>query len=158
MIYVKEEKGHSTNFQLFFFTILQLAHYDLVNVELAYTMVVSEKCDVYSFGVVALEILLGRHPEEILSSLQLTSTQDIKLLEVLDRRLQRPNNEMVSLDIIRVAVIAFACLNLNPSSRPTMKCVSQSFSTQLTPLSIPLREISVHQLMSQELKTLFHVI
>ncbi|RHN44229.1 putative protein kinase RLK-Pelle-LRR-XI-1 family [Medicago truncatula] len=35
--------------------------------ELAYTMVVSEKCDVYSFGVVALETLMGRHPGDILS-------------------------------------------------------------------------------------------
>ncbi|RHN44383.1 putative protein kinase RLK-Pelle-LRR-XI-1 family [Medicago truncatula] len=126
--------------------------------ELAYTMVVSEKCDVYSFGVMALEILLGRHPEEILSSLQLTSTQDIKLREVLDKRLQRPNNEMVSLHIIQVAVVAFACLNLSLSSRPTMKCVSQSFSTQIIPLSIPLSEFSAHQHTSQELQTLFHVI
>ncbi|XP_003621166.2 probable leucine-rich repeat receptor-like protein kinase At1g35710 [Medicago truncatula] len=125
--------------------------------ELAYTMVVSEKCDVYSFGVVALETLMGRHPGDILSSLQLASTQGIKLCEVLDQRLLLPNNVMVLLDIIRVATIAFACLNLNPFSRPTMKCASQSFSTELTPLSIPLSEISVQQLMSQELKALFHI-
>ncbi|KAI9152791.1 hypothetical protein LWI28_001241 [Acer negundo] len=31
--------------------------------ELAYTMIVTEKCDVYSFGVVTLETLMGRHPE-----------------------------------------------------------------------------------------------
>ncbi|KAL1531761.1 MDIS1-interacting receptor like kinase 2-like [Salvia divinorum] len=30
--------------------------------ELAFTMVVTEKCDVYSFGVVALEIMFGDHP------------------------------------------------------------------------------------------------
>ena len=121
-------------------------------------MVVSEKCDVYSFGVVALEILVGRYPEEILSSLQLASTQDIKLCEVLDRRLPLPNDVKVLLDIIHVVVVASACLNLNPSSRSTMKCVSQSFSTGLTPLSIPLSEISVEQLMSQELKALFHIV
>ncbi|KAK2360024.1 putative leucine-rich repeat receptor protein kinase [Trifolium repens] len=126
--------------------------------ELAYTMVVSEKCDIYSFGVVALECLMGRHPGEILSSLQLASTQSMKLCEVLDQRLPFPNNAMVLLDIIRVAVIAFACLNFNPSSRPTMKCVSQSFLSELTPLTIPLSEISMEQLMSQELKTLFHIV
>ncbi|GAU11930.1 hypothetical protein TSUD_195540 [Trifolium subterraneum] len=126
--------------------------------ELAYTMVVSEKCDVYSFGVVALETLMGRHPQEILSSLHLASTQSMKLCEVLDQRLPFPNNGMVLLDIIHVAVIAFACLNFNPSSRPTMKHVSQSFATELTPSTIPMNEISIKQLMSQELKTLFHIV
>ncbi|KAK2413602.1 putative leucine-rich repeat receptor protein kinase [Trifolium repens] len=126
--------------------------------ELAYTMVVSEKCDIYSFGVVALECLMGRHPGEILSSLQLASTQSMKLCQVLDQRLPFPNNAMVLLDMIRVAVIAFACLNFNPSSRPTMKCVSQSFLSELTPLTIPLSEILMQQLMSQELKTLFHIV
>ncbi|WJX75191.1 non-specific serine/threonine protein kinase [Trifolium repens] len=120
--------------------------------ELAYTMVVSENCDVYSFGVVTLETLMGRHPQEILSSLQLASTQSMKLCQVLDQRLPFPNNAMVLLDIIRVAVIAFACLNFNPCSRPTMKCVSQIFASELTPLTIPLSEISMQQLMSQEFK------
>ncbi|WJX75705.1 non-specific serine/threonine protein kinase [Trifolium repens] len=126
--------------------------------ELAYTMVVSEKCDIYSFGVVALECLMGRHPGEILLSLQLASTQSMKLCQVLDQRLPFPNNAMVLLDMIRVAVVAFACLNFNSSSRPTMKCVSQSFLSELKPLTIPLSEISMQQLMSQELKTLFHIV
>ncbi|KAK2449209.1 putative leucine-rich repeat receptor protein kinase [Trifolium repens] len=68
--------------------------------ELAYTMVVSEKCDVYSFGVVTLETLMGRHPQEILSSLQLALNQSMKLCQVLDQRLPFPNNAMVLLDII----------------------------------------------------------
>ncbi|KAK2999898.1 hypothetical protein RJ639_023005 [Escallonia herrerae] len=34
--------------------------------ELAYTMVVTEKCDVYSFGVVALETLTRKHSAELL--------------------------------------------------------------------------------------------
>ncbi|PNX96818.1 LRR receptor-like kinase resistance protein, partial [Trifolium pratense] len=126
--------------------------------ELAYTMVVSEKCDVYSFGVVVLETLMGRHPKEILSSLQLGSAQSMKLCEVLDQRLPQPNNVTVILGIIRVAVIAFACLNLNPCSRPTMKCVSQCFGIELPPLTIPLSEISIQQLMSQEFKALFHIV
>ncbi|CAL8997338.1 unnamed protein product [Prunus brigantina] len=37
--------------------------------ELAYTMKVTEKCDVYSFGVVTLEIIMGRHPGDVFSSL-----------------------------------------------------------------------------------------
>lgn len=126
--------------------------------ELAYTMVVSEKCDVYSFGVVALETLMGRHPGDILSSLQLASTQGMKLCEVLDQRLPLPNNVKVLLDIIRVAVVAFGCLNLNPCARPSMKSVSQSFVPELAPLNIPLSEISVQQLMSQELQELLHIV
>ncbi|KAJ1401513.1 Tyrosine-protein kinase, active site [Sesbania bispinosa] len=59
--------------------------------ELAYTMVVSEKSDVYSFGVVALETLVGKHPKEILSSLESRSTHNIALCEVLDQRLPLPN-------------------------------------------------------------------
>jgi hypothetical protein len=39
-----------------------------------------------------------------------------------------------------------------------MKRVSQSFATELTPLTIPLSEISMQQLMSQELKALFHIV
>jgi serine/threonine protein kinase len=132
-------------------------HTNLINAELAYTMAVNEKCDVYSFGVVALETLIGRHPGDILSSFQSTSTQSIKLCQVLDQRLPLPNNEIVIRDIIHVAMVAFACLNLNPRSRPTMKCVSESFATELTPLSIPLSEISVQQLMSEELKALFYI-
>ncbi|PON46621.1 Tyrosine-protein kinase [Parasponia andersonii] len=34
--------------------------YGYIAPELAYTMVLSEKCDVFSFGVVALETLMGR--------------------------------------------------------------------------------------------------
>ncbi|KAK7340523.1 hypothetical protein VNO77_21229 [Canavalia gladiata] len=121
--------------------------------ELAYTMVVSEKCDVYSFGVVALETLVGRHPKEILSSIQST-THGVTLCEVLDQRLPQPTMSVL-LDIVRVAAVAFACLDPNPCSRPTMKSVIQCLLHQFTPLSIPLREISLQQLMSQELRLYF---
>ena len=123
-----------------------------INVELAYSMVVSERCDVYSFGVVALETLVGSHPKEILSSLQSASTENgITLCEILDQRLPQATMSVL-MEIVSVAIVAFACLNANPCSRPTMKSVSQCFLTQLTPLDIPLREISLQQLMSQELR------
>ncbi|KAF3455688.1 hypothetical protein FNV43_RR00330 [Rhamnella rubrinervis] len=37
--------------------------------ELAFTMEVNEKCDVYSFGVVTLEVIMGSHPGDLISSL-----------------------------------------------------------------------------------------
>ncbi|KAL9297149.1 hypothetical protein ACSQ67_023045 [Phaseolus vulgaris] len=114
-------------------------------------MVVNEKCDVYSFGVVALETLMGKHPKEILSSFQSTSTDDgIKLCEILDQRLPHPTFSVLQ-DIIVVAIVAFACLNPNPCSRPTMKCISQCFLTHLTPFDFLLSHISLQRLVSQEL-------
>ncbi|KAG5250214.1 leucine-rich repeat receptor protein [Salix suchowensis] len=97
--------------------------YGYIAPELAYTMVVTEKCDAYSFGVVALETLMGRHPGDILSS----SDQAITLKEVLDPRLPPPTNEIVIQNICTVATLAFCCLHPNPKSRPSMKLVSQEF-------------------------------
>ncbi|XP_043716503.1 probable leucine-rich repeat receptor-like protein kinase At1g35710 [Telopea speciosissima] len=37
--------------------------------ELAYTMALTNECDVFSFGEVALEIIMGRHPGELISFL-----------------------------------------------------------------------------------------
>ncbi|KAF3780992.1 BURP domain-containing protein 17 [Nymphaea thermarum] len=67
--------------------------------ELAYTMRVTEKCDVYGFGVVALEILLGRHPGERLSSLVVLTKQDldVKLWDMLHQRIAAPRNQEAEL-------------------------------------------------------------
>ncbi|KAK7246992.1 hypothetical protein RIF29_41867 [Crotalaria pallida] len=127
--------------------------YGYIAPELAYTVVMNEKCDVYSFGVVALETLVGSHPQEILSSLQSAVAHGITLCEVLDKRLEPPTTTVL-LDIIDVAIMAFACLNSNPQYRPSMKCVSQGFRTRFSSLNLPLHKISLHQLMSQELFTL----
>jgi len=123
-----------------------------MSAELAFKMVVNEKCDVYSFGVVALETLVGKHPKEMLSSVpQSEFSCSITLYEVLDQRLAAPNMAD-SLDIVRIAIIAFACLNPNPCLWPTMKQISQCFLTQPTSLAIPLREISLQQLKNQALE------
>ncbi|XP_068336360.1 MDIS1-interacting receptor like kinase 2-like [Pyrus communis] len=96
--------------------------------ELAYTMEVNEKCDVYSFGVVALEVIMGKHPGDLLSyflSLSLTSTPEpIQLNDVLDKSLPPPGNHVVN-KVITVANLAFACLRTNPQSRPTMQQISR---------------------------------
>nr|XP_043630343.1 MDIS1-interacting receptor like kinase 2-like [Erigeron canadensis] len=48
-----------------------------IALELAYSMILTEKCDVYSFGVVALEAICGKHPGDLLSSLNRSTGQDI---------------------------------------------------------------------------------
>ncbi|KAI5017227.1 hypothetical protein ZWY2020_037605 [Hordeum vulgare] len=43
--------------------------YGYIAPELAYTFVVTEKCDVYSFGVVVLELVMGKHPRDLLNGM-----------------------------------------------------------------------------------------
>ncbi|KAB1228079.1 hypothetical protein CJ030_MR4G024759 [Morella rubra] len=127
--------------------------YGYIAPELAYTMRINEKCDVYSFGVVAVEILMGRHPTELLTSLSLSSLfQGVMLNEILDKRLPPPTHRDAPY-IFLVAKMAFACLRANPKSRPTMKSVSKEFIAHRKPiLAKPLDEISLWQLMSQEME------
>ncbi|KAJ4707480.1 putative Receptor protein kinase [Melia azedarach] len=129
--------------------------YGYIAPELAYTMVVTEKCDVYSFGVVALEVLMGKHPGDLLSSSSSSSSsldQRIRLIDVLDQRLSPPTNPKAVEDIILVVSTAFSCLQPQPKSRPTMQRVSQEFLTQKTTISVkPIREISILELRNKEL-------
>jgi serine/threonine protein kinase len=115
-------------------------------------MKVTEKCDVYSFGVVALEILMGRHPTELLTSISSSSSQNVMLHEILDQRLPPPNH-LVAQDIFLVATIAFACVHTKPKSRPIMKCVSQEFLSQKKPIAKPLHAFSLWQLKNQKIYT-----
>ncbi|CAL5367869.1 unnamed protein product [Camellia sinensis] len=125
--------------------------YGYIAPELAYTMVVTEKCDVYSFGVVALETIMGRHPGELLSSLASRSAPNIMLTDVLDPRLPPPTNPVVVGDIVLVAMMAFACVRSEPRSRPTMQCVSQEFLSRMKTSVTPLHAISLLQLWNREL-------
>ncbi|KAK4275591.1 hypothetical protein QN277_018646 [Acacia crassicarpa] len=92
--------------------------------EIAFTMKANEKCDVYSFGVLTLEIIMGKHPRELILSLaENSTTKDLLLKEILDPRLYTLRKP-VPREVILVAKIAFSCLNENPQSRPTMEQVS----------------------------------
>ncbi|KAJ4719109.1 putative Receptor protein kinase [Melia azedarach] len=104
--------------------------YGYIAPELAYTMVVTEKCDVYSFGVVALEVLLGTHPKDLLSSSSSSLSsfdQRTRLIDVLDQRLLPPTNPKLVEDLVLIAILAFSCLEAKPKSRPTMQDLSQEF-------------------------------
>ena len=110
-------------------------------------MVVTEKCDVYSFGVVALEILMGTHPGELLSSLSSSSLDPkIMLIDILDQRLLPPVNQKIVQNIILVSTIAFACLRSQPKSRPTMQGISQELLVAKTLMQKALKEISISEL------------
>uniref|UniRef100_A0A166B5P2 non-specific serine/threonine protein kinase n=1 Tax=Daucus carota subsp. sativus TaxID=79200 RepID=A0A166B5P2_DAUCS len=99
--------------------------------ELAYTMAVTEKCDVYSFGVVSLEIMMGSHPGDFLSSFTTLQSYSHRMLnDILDKRLPLPTKPQEN-DIIHVIKQAFACLHLNPKFRPPMKDLLKEFSPKI---------------------------
>ena len=114
-------------------------------------MEISEKCDVYSFGVLALEIIMGKYPGDLISSLSssATFTSNMPLNDVLDQRLSFPTNQVTS-DVLSIAKIAIACLQTIPQSRPTMKQVSQDLSTRKPRLAKPLRMITLGEIVMSE--------
>ncbi|KAJ0031376.1 hypothetical protein Pint_14119 [Pistacia integerrima] len=122
--------------------------YGYIAPELAYTMVVTEKCDVYSFGVMTLEILMGKHPGEFLSS---SLDDNIMLIDVLDPRLLPPVERILVQDIVHILSVALACLHVRPKFRPTMQRVSQEFlAHHKKPWVKSLREISISQLIRNQ--------
>ncbi|KAJ7962264.1 putative Receptor protein kinase [Quillaja saponaria] len=124
--------------------------------ELAYTMVVTEKCDVYSFGVVALETMMGRHPGDLISHLSASSARNIMLKDILDQRLPLPSHQRIGTDVILVVTLALACLNSKPKSRPSMHQVAQELLFHRQSLANDFDKISIQQLMNQEAYPVTH--
>uniref|UniRef100_A0A2N9H6A9 non-specific serine/threonine protein kinase n=1 Tax=Fagus sylvatica TaxID=28930 RepID=A0A2N9H6A9_FAGSY len=93
--------------------------------ELAYTMVVTEKCDVYSFGVLVLEILMGKHPGELITDLHSSVGTSVHLEDVLDDRLSPPTSQKIADELALMVNLAVSCSRANPQSRPTMQSVCQ---------------------------------
>ncbi|KAM7511363.1 hypothetical protein LguiB_010238 [Lonicera macranthoides] len=98
--------------------------YGYIAPELAYTKVITEKCDVYSFGVVALEIIMGKHPGDLLLSLTSPSKLNIVVNDLLDPRLSRPTDRLVEWDIVLImsplvltAIYVAANIVLAPTSK-----------------------------------------
>lgn len=127
--------------------------------ELEHTLAVTEKCDVYGFGVVALEIIMGRHPGELTSlitassrmSSKSPSVSQIMLKDVLDPRLSPPKNQPVASSVVMLATLALACLHSRPKSRPNMEHVSKEILNRRPRLPKPLNEISIQELLNQEI-------
>ncbi|KAK3221069.1 hypothetical protein Dsin_015039 [Dipteronia sinensis] len=107
--------------------------YGYIAPELAYTMAVTEKCDVYSFGVLVLEILMGRHPGELISDINSLRDQIVDLKTMLDPRLSPPLIPKLTHELSLMLNIALSCLHFNPESRPPMRAVSQRLEMETSP-------------------------
>ncbi|KAF6981635.1 hypothetical protein CFC21_000092 [Triticum aestivum] len=94
--------------------------YGYIAPELSYTSVVTEKCDGYSFGVVVLELVMGKHPGDLLGDSLPRGEQALLVNDILDQRLTTPiTTEENSLDLL--IKLAFSCLESSPQARPTMR-------------------------------------
>ncbi|XP_031107779.1 MDIS1-interacting receptor like kinase 2-like [Ipomoea triloba] len=121
--------------------------------EFAYTMEVNEKCDVFSL-VVAFEVIMGRHPGDLVASISSSSlfeNQNLVLKEVLDPRPSSPGKHEAE-ELVLIAKIAFSCLNFNPGSRPTMFQVSALLSKKMQPSDL-FPYITLCQLFGLEFPT-----
>ncbi|XP_078165933.1 uncharacterized protein LOC144560574 isoform X1 [Carex rostrata] len=87
--------------------------------ELAYTMRMTEKCDVYSFGVIMLELLMGKHPGDMIN-LSTSDEDEIILEDILDQRIEPPTGQVIN-EMLKLIKISYECLNKNPSLRPSMQ-------------------------------------
>ena len=120
---------------------------------LAQTKRVTDKCDVYSFGVVVLEIMMGKHPGELLftmsSNKSLSSTEEppVLLKDVLDQRLRPPTGNLAEAVVFTVTM-AMAYTRAAPESRPMMRPVAQqlALATKQPCLTEPFGMITVSKL------------
>ncbi|PHU18044.1 hypothetical protein BC332_13739 [Capsicum chinense] len=117
--------------------------------ELAYTTEINESCDTYSFGVLSLEVILGRHPADIVlavSSLPSTSEiLDILLKDMIDQRPLSPSR--MAEELIHITKMAFTCLHPTPQRRPTMLHVSASLAKGKALLNNSFPFVTLRQLI-----------
>ncbi|KAJ6745133.1 LEUCINE RICH REPEAT FAMILY PROTEIN EXPRESSED [Salix purpurea] len=120
-------------------------------------MKVTEKCDVYSFGVVAMEVMMGRHPGDLISTLSSHASsssssispisQQTLLKDVLDQRVSLPKKGAAE-GVVHIMKIALACLHPNPHSRPTMGNISSELAKKWPPLTKPFCTITLEDILS----------
>ncbi|KAL8522890.1 hypothetical protein ACS0TY_013010 [Phlomoides rotata] len=114
--------------------------------ELALSMKVTDKCDVYSFGVVALEVMMGRHPGDLISALP--QDKDMVLKDVIDQRVLPPTGKMAE-EVVFVISVALACIEGRPESQPNMCLVAQEISVDSREYQLtlqPLETIKIYKL------------
>ncbi|PIA33998.1 hypothetical protein AQUCO_03900110v1 [Aquilegia coerulea] len=121
--------------------------------ELAYTMRLTEKCDVYSFGVLTLEVIMGSHPGEFITSLATSSSavgDNVLLVDMLDKRLPPPVADILK-EVVTVAKLALACLKTSPESRPTMYSVSHELLSCRVSFVDSFDMVTVGQLLREDI-------
>ncbi|KAG8389829.1 hypothetical protein BUALT_Bualt01G0019100 [Buddleja alternifolia] len=156
---LKEDSSHWTSFA---------GTFGYAAPELAFTMQVNEKCDVYSFGVLALEVIMGKHPGDFISSMLSSSSSSllpstsstppslisigngILLKDVLDQRLPLPTSDIVATQVVFIAKLALECIHQSPQFRPDIQQVSVQLSKEKAPLSDLLSFITLDQLSNFE--------
>ena len=91
--------------------------------------------------MLTLEIIMGKHPGDLIlflsSSATSSTTHNILLKDILDQRLEPPENEVL-LKVVSIVKLVFACLVTNPKSRPAMQEVSRELSIGSAPISSEL--------------------
>ncbi|CAE5959357.1 unnamed protein product [Arabidopsis arenosa] len=93
----------------------------------ATSLQVTEKCDVYSFGVLILEVIKGKHPGDLVSSLSSSPGETLSLRSISDERIPEPRGQNRE-KLMKMVEVALSCLQADPQSRPTMLSISTSFS------------------------------
>ncbi|GAV57225.1 LOW QUALITY PROTEIN: Pkinase domain-containing protein, partial [Cephalotus follicularis] len=73
------------------------------------------------------ELIMGKHPGDLILSLSSSNSHQSLLEETLDQRLPRPKKRVAD-EFATITQLALACLQTNPQSLPTIKQVSQKLS------------------------------
>ncbi|XP_037473929.1 MDIS1-interacting receptor like kinase 2-like [Triticum dicoccoides] len=123
--------------------------------ELSYTSVATEKCDVYSFGVVVLELVMGKHPRNLLDGSLSNGGQSMMVKDILD---QRPTTPITTEEnnLALLIKLALSCLESSPQARPTMQEAYQtliqrpSSSSCSVPFSALILQQGMHADISSE--------
>jgi hypothetical protein len=78
-------------------------------------MRITERCDVYGLGAVALEIMMGKFPRDLLSSLPSipsSKENDILLNDVIDQKLTPPTGQLAE-EVVFIFEVTIACTKEN---------------------------------------------
>ena len=106
----------------------------------------TEKCDVYSFGVVVLELVIGKHPRDLLDGSLSSGEQAILVKDILDQRPTTPTiTEEKSLALL--IKLAFSCLESSPQARPSMREAYQMLMERpsSSSCSVPFSALTLQQ-------------
>ncbi|XP_040252123.2 MDIS1-interacting receptor like kinase 2-like isoform X1 [Aegilops tauschii subsp. strangulata] len=111
--------------------------YGYIAPELSYTSVVTEKCDVYSFGVVVLELVMGKHPRDLLDGSFPSGEQAMLVKDILDERPTTPTTTQEN-SLSLLIKLAFSCLESSSQARPTMREAYQTLIKRPSSSSYPV--------------------